>query len=74
MTIFFLFSCQTIVRFFLIDSSDFNVCAHRTRICFNMSSSRERKICSFENALVEKNESSTRNKNGLVEGLSVFSV
>ena len=25
--------------------------------------------CSFENALVEKSESSTRNKNGLVEGL-----
>ena len=28
---------------------------------------REKK-CSFENALVEKSESSTRNKNGLVEG------
>ena len=27
------------------------------------------KKCSFENALVENNESSTRNKNGLVEGL-----
>ena len=27
------------------------------------------KKCSFENALVEKSESSTRNKNGLVEGL-----
>ena len=25
--------------------------------------------CSFKNALVEKSESSTRNKNGLVEGL-----
>ena len=25
--------------------------------------------CSFENALVQKSEGSTRNKNGLVEGL-----
>ena len=31
-------------------------------------------MCSFENALVEKSESSTRNKNGLVEGLPLFSV
>ena len=31
------------------------------------------KKCSFENALVEKSESSTRNKNGLVEGLLLFS-
>ena len=30
--------------------------------------------CSFENALVEKSESSTRNKNGLVEGLLLFSI
>ena len=30
---------------------------------------KEKKKCSFENALVEKSESSTRNKNGLVEGL-----
>ena len=29
----------------------------------------EEKKCSFENALIEKSESSTRNKNGLVEGL-----
>ena len=29
----------------------------------------EEKKCSFENALAEKTESSTRNKNGLVEGL-----
>ena len=29
---------------------------------------KEKKF-SFENALVENNESSTRNKNGLVEGL-----
>ena len=29
----------------------------------------EKKQCSFENALVKKKESSTRNKNGLVEGL-----
>ena len=29
----------------------------------------EEKKCSFENALVEKSESSTRNKNGIVEGL-----
>ena len=27
----------------------------------------EQKKCSFENALAEKSESSTRNKNGLVE-------
>ena len=27
------------------------------------------KKCSFENALVVKSESSTRNRNGLVEGL-----
>ena len=32
------------------------------------------KKCSFENALVEKSESSTRNKNGLVEGLLLFSI
>ena len=31
--------------------------------------SEKEKKCSFENALVEKSESSTRNKNGLVEGL-----
>ena len=29
----------------------------------------EERKCSFENALVEKSESSTRNKNGLVKGL-----
>ena len=29
----------------------------------------EEKNCSFENALVEKSESSTRNKNGLAKGL-----
>ena len=29
---------------------------------------------SFENALVEKSESSTRNKNGSVEGLLLFSI
>ena len=29
----------------------------------------EEKKCSFENDLVEKSESSTRNKNRLVEGL-----
>ena len=28
--------------------------------------------CSFENALVQKSEGSTRNKNGLVEGLLLF--
>ena len=32
------------------------------------------KKCSFENALVEKSESSTRNKNKLVEGLLLFSI
>ena len=35
-----------------------------------MPSYREKKYkCSFGNALVEKSESSSRNKNGLVEGL-----
>ena len=29
---------------------------------------------SFENALLEKRESSARNKNGLVEGLLLFSI
>ena len=53
-----------IVWAFLIYSSDFNVCTDRARICFNMSRQREKKKkCSFENALVEKSESSTRNKN-----------
>ena len=33
---------------------------------------KKKKICGFENALVEKGESSTRNKNGLVEGLNYF--
>ena len=32
------------------------------------------KKCNFENALVEKSESSTRNKNGLVEGFLLFSI
>ena len=32
------------------------------------------KKCSFENALAEKSESSTRNKNGLVKGLLLFSI
>ena len=35
---------------------------------------KRKKKCSFENALVEKSESSTRNKNGLVEGLLLFSI
>ena len=35
---------------------------------------KRKKKCSFENALVEKGESSTRNKNGLVEGLLLFSI
>ena len=30
---------------------------------------RKKKKCSFENSVVEKSESSTRNKNELVEGL-----
>ena len=30
------------------------------------------KKSTFENALAEKNKSSTRNKNGLVEGLLLF--
>ena len=34
----------------------------------------EEKKCSFKNALVEKSESSTRNKNGLVEGLLLLSI
>ena len=32
------------------------------------------KKCSSEDALVEKRESSARNKNGLVEGLLLFSI
>ena len=32
------------------------------------------KKCSFENVLLEKSESSTRNKNELVEGLLLFSI
>ena len=35
---------------------------------------KKKKKCSFENALVEKSESSARNKNGLVEGLLLFSI
>ena len=35
---------------------------------------KRKKKCSFENALAEKSESSTRNKNGLVEGLLLFSI
>ena len=35
---------------------------------------KRKKKCSFENALVEKSESSIRNKNGLVEGLLLFSI
>ena len=35
---------------------------------------RERKKLSFQNAIVEKSESSTKNKNGLVEGLLLFSI
>ena len=58
-----------IIRAFLLYSSDFNVCTDRARICFNMPSERERKKYSFENALAEKNENSTRNKNALVKGL-----
>ena len=58
-----------IARAFLIYSSDFNVCTDRARICFKISIERERKKCSFENALEEKSKSSTRNKNGLDEGL-----
>ena len=35
---------------------------------------KRKKKCSFENALVEKGESSARNKNGLVKGLLLFSI
>ena len=35
---------------------------------------KRKKKCSFENAFVEKSESSTRNKNGLVEELLLFSI
>ena len=35
---------------------------------------KRKKKCSFENAPVEKGESSIRNKNGLVEGLLLFSI
>ena len=60
-----------IVRAFLIYSSDFNVCTDRARIC---QVKEKEKKCSFENALVEKSESSTRNKNGLVEGLLLYTI
>ena len=33
---------------------------------------KEEKTNRFENALLQKSESSTRNKNGLVEGLPLF--
>ena len=39
------------------------------RYVFISQVKEEEKRCSFENALIEKSESSTRNKNGLVEGL-----
>ena len=63
-----------IVRAFLIYSSDFNVCTDRARICLICQVKEKEKKCSFEKALVEKSESSTRNKNGLVEGLLLFSI
>ena len=43
-------------------------------ICHVKEKRKRNEKCSFENALVEKSESSTRNKNGLVEGLLLFSI
>ena len=60
--------------FNLTYSSDFNGCTDRARIYFEYVRLKRKKICSFENSLVEKSESSARNKNGLVERLSIFSV
>ena len=56
-----------IVRVLLIYSSDFNLCTDRAGICCQVK--EKEKKSSFENALVEKSESSTRNKNELVKGL-----
>ena len=43
-------------------------------ICQVKEKEKRKKKCSFENALVEKSESSTRNKNELVKGLLLFSI
>ena len=45
--------------FVLIYKSNFNLCTDRARLCFKKE--KERK-CSFENAVVEKSESSTNLK------------
>ena len=60
-----LFEKMTVLFLLLHDCQD----VFNTLGCFDLSSQRERKKYSFENALVEKSESSTRNTNGLVEGL-----
>ena len=50
-----------IVRFLLIYNTNFILCTGKARICFECYVKEKRK-CSFENALVEKSESSTNLK------------
>ena len=50
-----------IVRFRFIYNGNFILCTDRARICFKCYIEKERKY-SFENALVEKSESSTNLK------------
>ena len=45
-----------------------------TEIRYVLICQEKEKKCGFENALVEKSQSSTRNKNGLGEGLLLFSI
>ena len=55
----FYFQYHMIVRIFLlIYNSSVGVCTDRARICFKCYVKEKRK-CSFENALVEKSESAT---------------
>ena len=58
-----------IVSGFLIHSSDFLALIGLGYVLICQVKDEEKKKCSFENALVEKSESSTRNKNGLDEEL-----
>ena len=59
-----------IVRVLLVYGSHYNACV-LTELGYVLISkvNKEEKKCSFGNALLEKSKSSTRNKNGLVEGL-----
>ena len=62
-----------IVRVLLVYGSHFNAFV-LTELGYVLISkvNEEEKKCSFGNALLEKSKSSTRNKNGLVEGLYLF--